>query len=250
MVKNPCYIDSRLNENLSRKKKQGYDVLRNIDLLATASAVPIAMMYCKDLGYDMMGNIFGFISTLYALAVCMWIEQYFYPVNFRGALFTTSVFMLNVITGFFVSGFNFKYGFFVGFYIIIIIQGLITLTVAAASIIPGLNRLSVFQKLFSKSDVALFFIILLIGSPLIAGIFVFWFPFWDTYSQYEITVKYQLGITIGLQVSYNLYRIIKALKNNSGCEEERKILYGKWEGAINMTFFIFLIINFVILIFG
>lgn len=232
--------------NLTEEKKiKYYNYLRAINIVATGLCVPLALLYCKKFKVDTDGaDGFNFIAVLYCLVVILYCEQYFFPLDFKGALRVTGFLFLNLFVGVFASSTSILYSSYQIFYTTLCMQAIFALGFALSLFIEYFYHFTFYietKNTFLES-LGMSASILLIFFPLIIAPVTMGIPVYFELSHLEAFEKWVLIGAIGWNVTYNVIRVGKILFNQN--REEHKIQSKKlesWEGAINAIFFLVLL---------
>jgi len=238
-------------ELTEEKKKTGYIILRASNLIITALCVPLALLYCKKFSVEVMGGgSFNFVATLYSLAFILYAEQYFFPLDFKGALKVTGSMFLNLLIGFSFAEDSLLYGSFQIFYTTLWVQSITTVGLAIIMLVDKYKPLPFFNhgpEVDKNVHWYGFFGVLFIGSPIIVAPLLMGNPFFYELSQLENYEKWTLITALSLNVIYNVYRIGKIPFDSSKEDyKEKSKSLSNWEGGISLMFFLTLLAIFAI----
>ena len=239
-----------LFELTEEKKKTWYIILRAANLIITALCIPLALLYCKKFEVDTDGaSGFNFIAVLYCLGVMMYCEQYFFPLDLKGAVQVTGYLLANLLVGLFGSSISILYSSYQIVYTTLCMQAIFALGFGLSLLVEHFYHLPFYletKNTFMECFWMCFFILLIL-SPLIIAPVTMGAPVFYELSKLDGYQKWTLICAIGWNVGYNVTRAGRILFTSNS--EEHKIKSKKlsdWEGPINILFFLMLLTIFAI----
>jgi hypothetical protein len=227
------------------KKKFYYNILRGVNLVLTALSVPLSLIYLKHFNTDVDGaSGFNFIAVLYCLGVMMYCEQYFFPLDLKGAVQVTGYLFINIFAGIIVSTTSVLYISYQIVFITLCLQAIFSVGFSLSLLLDYFYALPFYnqtEKSFSMSFWSSAFMFLIL-SPLIIAPYTMGAPVFYELSHLDDYGKWTMICAIGWNVGWNVIRVGRILFTSH--REEHKVKakkLGDWEGAINMIFFLILL---------
>ena len=227
-----------------KQRRRYYITLRACHMLLTAVTVVLAQIFARKYHVYILEGDWGLLITLYALAILIFSEQFFYPVGLWGAFLTTGSLCGNMITSLASSG-NLLFSAYATFFAIVIVQALIVISLTFVFLfnIP-------FPDIESKGwrdRLLLAGYVLILGSPFLLGIGMYTGLFTSYIQSLPESLQKASLTGLALQVGANAIRIgmlpFRA-KFNDKLYHIQKRIFSAWQPLCNIMFFIVMLICF------
>lgn len=229
-----------------------YKTIRLTHLLIVSGSVPLAQIYLSRFDYHLMdGGPFGFIATLYCLAVILFVEQYFFPLSLKCAIHALVAVLINAGVALTVSNAEFLYLFYELFFATICLQAILVVLLIITLCFNHRIRFPLF-KYNKESPKTIFWIIvslLLIGSPLLVAPYYYSLPLLNRINGLPL---FEAGIVMAALVYLifsNVVQVIHAiyLENKTNEKSNAAKKFEEWQPIVNLFFFLHLMAMFVIM---
>ena len=213
--------------------------MRLSHLIASATCIPLALLYYNQHGYDFMA--FGFIATLYSLAFILFFRQYTYPSDLKGAFIATSGLVINFFVVFFVSSEGWLYSCYYIYFSILCVQSVVVVGLCVTLVIDIKTPMSIFNQNDKKKSDNLVAAagILFLGSPLIIAPFFLGNLFVEGLNKLPYDQQFWIWLSFSIDLGTTLFviwRIAFAKGYQKEINDRQNKLMHDWEGLINLLF--------------
>ncbi len=234
---------------LNQKQISQYKWMRAIHLLASGACIPLALHYYLKQNEDGDFMVYGFVATLYCLAVILFFRQYLFPADFKGAFTTTTGLIMNFCVAYFLTEQGWLFSCYYVFFSFLCLQALVLVGLIIFVLIDVKYPVPFFNQKNRNPKDAIYIIggILLIGSPLLAAPYYMGGAFIKSLNNLSLSDAFWVWGSFCLDLIMQLvvmYKLVYADKYQREINKRQSELLKKWEAIINMVFFVCLLAIF------
>lgn len=229
-----------------------HKTIRFTHLLIVSGSVPLAQIYLAKFDYHLMdGGPFGFIATLYCLAVILFVEQYFFPLSLKGAIHALIAVIINAGVALTVSNVEFLYLFYELFFATICVQAILVILLIITLCFNHRIRFPLFNY-NKESPKTIFWIVvslLFIGSPLLVAPYYYSLPLLNRINGLPLLEAGIIITALVYLIFTNVVQVVRAiyLENKTNEKSQAAKKFEEWQPIVNLFFFLNLMVMFLIM---